>query len=154
MPGYVSILRVLIILFILFVTVTSNGIAQKSESYKDIEKRDHNRDDKLKAKPLQKDKKYWRYAEKKKDLQRDLHPKEHLTPSRPGRPPGPKEAKSRFGLKKEPNYRADVIEKKGQPMKDAKVIGGKPGFSESTPQKKTPKENILNIVKLHKGASN
>ena len=149
MPGYISILRILIILFSIVICSTSNGIAQKAESYKDIEKRDHKRDDKLKTKTLEKDKKYWRYSDKKKDLQRDLRPKEHLTPARPGRPPGSKEAKIRFGLKKEPSYRANVIEKKGQPMKDGKVIGGKPGYSESTPQKKTPKENILSIIKLH-----
>lgn len=154
MPGYVLIFRVLIIVFSLVIGSTSNGIAQKAEAYKDIEKRDHKRDDKLKAKPLEKDTKFWRYADKKKDLQRDLRPKEHLTPARPGRPPGAKEAQRRFGLNKEPNYRADIMEKKGQPMKDGKIIGGKPGYNESTPQKKTAKENILGIIKLHKNASN
>ena len=154
MPVYVSVLRVLIFLFILVITETSDGTAQTAESYKVVEKRDHDRDDKLKAKPLQKDKKYWRYADKKKDLQRPLRPKEHLTPARPGRPPGSKEAQRRFGLKNEPNYRGDVLEKKGQPMKEGKVIGGKPGYVEATPQKQTPKENIYHIKKIQNNASN
>ena len=124
---------------------------QETEKKKlaDIKKRDLERDNKTKPKPLPQDRTVYRYTTKDKakiEAKKGIKPESHLAAKGgPGRPLSAAEAKHRYGLEKTPNVRETVELKKGDKVRSNRVIGGEKGRGEL---KTTKEEKVKKVVNL------
>jgi len=148
------VIKIIITIFIISLFANTCLAATKANSltnqkYSDIERKDHKRDNETKAKQLSRNMKVYRYAERKKDLLKDVKPKEHMTSHVDrGRPISGATAKNRYGLSYKPRYRETVNVEKGTMAKKTKVVGGDPGRGELTVTEKIRKTMTSNLTKL------
>jgi len=154
-PSYIFVVAIIVLMTATQAFAWGSSKDKDSKSYKkdkhkkdydDIKRRDRERDANTPAKPLEKESIVRRYAQRKKDLQRDIKPGEHFTaPVKPGRPPGAQTAQKRYGLEKPPKWEGTVRLDKELPVKKNKATGGQPGYGEGISTQKIPKENVVKI---------
>lgn len=113
-------------------------------------RRDLARDSAIKARPLAGSRTVFRYTSKAKassELRRGILPGRHMT-SRggSGRPLSGAAAQRRYGLLRRPKVRETIRLPKGQPVRTAKAMGGRPGVGELTSTKRLSPTAITNVV--------
>lgn len=113
-------------------------------------RRDLVRDRAIKARPLARSRTVFRYTSKaqaRTELRRGILPGRHMT-SRggAGRPLGAAAAQRRYGLPGRPQVRETIRVPKGQPVRTAKALGGRPGVGELTSSKRLSPSAITKVV--------
>lgn len=116
-----------------------------------VMRRDLARDSAIKARPLARSRTVFRYTSKARastELRRGILPGRHLTAKGgPGRPLGAAAAQRRYGLLGRPQVRETIRLPKGQPIRSAKALGGRPGVGELTSPKRLLPTAITNVVR-------
>lgn len=121
-----------------------------SRSGSTLLRRDLVRDRAIKARPLSRQRTVFRYTSKAQassELRRGILPGRHTTAhGGPGRPIGAAAAQKRYGLLGRPQVRETIRLPKGQPVRTAKALGGRPGVGELTSTKRLSPTAITNLV--------
>ena len=135
---------------------TTKGTKHDAKYWHDLRAREHGRDNRTPAKPLERDARVYRYTNKEDaaKLRRDgVPPRTHMT-SRggPGRPPPAGAAQRREGLQTKPEARVTITVPAGTPVKKNRVMGGEPGRGEMTATKQLPPSAVEKPVPLRPSA--
>lgn len=113
-------------------------------------RRDLVRDSAIKARPLARQRTVFRYTSKARartELRRGIAPGRHMSSNGgPGRPLSRVAAQKRYGLPRRPQVRETIRLPKGQPVRAAKALGGRPGVGELTSPKRLWPRAITNVV--------
>lgn len=113
-------------------------------------RRDLVRDSAIKARPLARPRTVFRYTTKQRasvELRRGIPPGRHMTANGgPGRPLSRVAAQKRYGLPQRPGVRETIRLPKGQPVRTAKALGGRPGVGELTSSKRLSPTVITNVA--------
>jgi hypothetical protein len=113
-------------------------------------RRDLVRDRAIKARPLSRPRTVFRYTSKaqaRTELRRGILPGRHMTSNGgSGRPLSGVAAQQRYGLPRRPQVRETIRMPKGQPIRSAKALGGRPGVGELTSPKRLSPGGITNVV--------
>jgi len=130
------------------------AVVKKKKNLKERRAREHSRDNKTMAKPLEKDRTVRRYTSMKeaRAIQKNgVPPRTHMTARVPkGRPISAKTAKERYGLEKIPEARVTIRVPKGHPVKLNKAMYNKKGgWGELTSPKHNPPNNVLGVKRVH-----
>lgn len=116
-----------------------------------IMRRDLVRDRAIKARPLARQRTVFRYtsnAQARTELRRGILPGRHMSSNGgSGRPLSRVAAQQRYGLPRRPQVRETIRLPKGQPMRSAKALGGRPGVGELTSPKRLSPAAITNMVR-------
>ena len=122
--------------------------------YSEIRRKDQARDARSQAKPLPKARTVYRYTTKKRaeeEASKGIPSGAHMTArGAAGRPLSAGQAKSQYGLRRQPQVRETVRVPQGQPSRLNKVYGGKPGNGELTSTKRVPPKSVKKVVPLKK----
>ncbi len=115
-----------------------------------IMRRDLVRDRAIAARPLARPRTVFRWTTKQRaavELRRGISPGLHMTSNGgPGRPLSRVAAQDRYGLLRRPQVRETIRLPKGQPVRAAKALGGRPGVGELTSPKRLSPTTITNVV--------
>lgn len=116
-----------------------------------VMRRDLARDSAIKARPLARSRTVFRYTSKaqaRSELRRGIGPGRHMTShGGPGHPLSSATAQKRYGLLGRPQVRETIRLPKGQPVRTAKALGGRPGVGELTSTKRLSPLAISNVVR-------
>jgi hypothetical protein len=115
-----------------------------------IMRRDLVRDRAIKARPLARPRTVFRYtsnAQARTELRRGIRPGRHMTShGGPGRPLSRVAAQQRYGLRRRPQVRETIRLPKGEPIRSAKALGGRPGVGELTSTRRLSPTAITNVT--------
>lgn len=114
-------------------------------------RRDLTRDSAIKACPLVSSRTVFRYTSKAQassELRRGILPGRHMAGGYggPGRPLSRIAAQQRYGLLRRPQVRETIRLPKGQPVRFAKALGGRPGMGELTSTHRLSPTAITKVV--------
>jgi hypothetical protein len=127
---------------------SSVGIFRRSPAR--IMRRDLVRDGAIKARQIARPRTVFRYTSKARvstELRRGISPGRHMTSNGgPGRPLSRVAAQKRYGLPRRPQVRETIRLPKGQPVRFAKALKGRPGVGELTSTKRLSPTTITNVV--------
>lgn len=122
----------------------------RRSSTSSVMRRDLVRDRAIKARPLSHPRTVFRYTSKaqaRTELRRGIVPGRHMTShGGPGRPLSAASAQRRYGLLGRPQVRETIRLPKGQPVRTAKALRGRPGVGELTSTKRLSPTAITNVV--------
>ena len=132
--------------------LTDKKAKPEATHWRDVRTRDHRRDNRTPAKPLERDARVYRYTSKEDaaTLRRDgVPPRTHLT-SRggSGRPPSAGRAQRQYGLEKKPDTRVTIDVPAGTSVRKNRVMGGEPGRGEMTTTERLSPSSVGKTVPL------
>jgi hypothetical protein len=115
---------------------------------------DQARDKTIPVKPLEKSRTVYRYTSMKQakiEQANGISPNTHMTSREvgPGRPLSAVTAKGRYGLPNEPQAQLKIQIPAHQPIRNAKVVGGKAGYGEITSPKSIPSKSVIQVRGKH-----